>query len=162
MNHPCSGTGGILTTGKRWVKENISDDIKFILYGQELNPQTFSICKSDFLITGKDPENIKLGSSLSNDQFEGKKFDFMVTNPPFGVSWKSEQEFIENESKNPFGRFTVGTPRTSDGSLLFLQHMIHKMKPEGSRIGIVFITLIIRRTNTPKSTLTTSLDTPKW
>ena len=138
MFDPCSGTGGILTIGKKWVKENVSENIKFILYGQELNPQTFSICKSDFLITGEDPENIKLGSSLSNDNFEGKKFDYMVTNPPFGVSWKSEQEFIENESKNPFGRFTMGTPRTSDGSLLFLQHMISKMKPEGSRIGVVF------------------------
>jgi type I restriction enzyme M protein len=134
----CVGTGGIVTTGKKWVQENISNDVKFILYGQELNPQTFSICKSDFLITGEDPENIKLGSSLSNDHFEGKKFDYMVTNPPFGVSWKSEQEFIENESKNPLGRFSVGTPRTSDGSLLFLQHLISKMKPEGSRIGIVF------------------------
>jgi type I restriction enzyme M protein len=138
MFDPCCGTGGILTIGKKWVKENISEDIKFVMYGQELNPQTFSICKSDFLITGEDPENIKLGSSLSSDHFEGKKFDYMVTNPPFGVSWKSEQEFIENESQNPFGRFSVGTPRTSDGSLLFLQHMIHKMKPEGSRIGVVF------------------------
>lgn len=138
MFDPCSGTGGILTIGKRWVQENISSNVKFILYGQELNPQTFSICKSDFLITGEDPENIKLGSSLSNDQFEGRKFDYQMTNPPFGVSWKSEQEFIENESKNPFGRFSVGTPRTSDGSLLFLQHMISKMKPEGSRIGVVF------------------------
>jgi len=138
MFDPCCGTGGILTIGKKWVKENVSKDIKFVLYGQELNPQTFSICKSDFLITGEDPENIKLGSSLSDDHFEGRKFDYMVTNPPFGVSWKSEEEFIENESKNPLGRFTVGTPRTSDGSLLFLQHMIHKMKPEGSRIGVVF------------------------
>jgi type I restriction enzyme M protein len=138
MFDPCCGTGGILTIGKKWVKENISEDIKFILFGQELNPQTFSICKSDFLITGEDPENIRLGSSLSNDNFEGKRFDYMVTNPPFGVSWKSEQEFIENESQNPFGRFSVGTPRTSDGSLLFLQHMIHKMKSEGSRIGVVF------------------------
>ena len=138
MFDPCCGTGGILTIGKKWVKENISEDIKFILFGQELNPQTFSICKSDFLITGEDPENIRLGSSLSNDNFEGKKFDYMVTNPPFGVSWKSEQEFIENESQNPFGRFSVGTPRSSDGSLLFLQHMIHKMKPEGSRIGVIF------------------------
>ena len=138
MFDPCCGTGGILTIGKKWVKEHISKDIKFVMYGQELNPQTFSICKSDFLITGEDPENIKLGSSLSNDHFEGKKFDYMVTNPPFGVSWKSEQEFIQNESQNPFGRFSVGTPRTSDGSLLFLQHMIHKMKPEGSRIGVVF------------------------
>lgn len=135
---PCCGTGGILTIGKSWVEDHISKSVKFILYGQELNPQTFSICKSDFLITGEDPDNIKLGSSLSNDQFEGKTFDYMMTNPPFGVSWKSEQEFVENESKNPMGRFSVGLPRTSDGSLLFLQHMIHKMKPEGSRIGIIF------------------------
>jgi type I restriction enzyme M protein len=138
MFDPCCGTGGILTIGKKWVNEFISEDVKFILYGQEINPQTFSICKSDFLITGENPENIKLGSSLSDDHFEGKKFDYMVTNPPFGVSWKSEQEFIKNESENPFGRFSVGTPRVSDGSLLFLQHMIHKMRPEGSRIGIIF------------------------
>jgi type I restriction enzyme M protein len=134
----CCGTGGMLSIGKEWVNENVSDKVSFLLYGQELNPQTFSICKSDFLITGEDPDRIKLGSSLSNDQFEDKKFDYMITNPPFGVSWKSEQEFIENESKNPLGRFSVGTPRTSDGSLLFLQHLISKMKPEGSRIGIVF------------------------
>jgi len=110
----------------------------FQLYGQELNPFTFSICKSDFLITGEDPERIQLGSSLSEDSFEGRKFDYMITNPPFGVSWKSEATFIEEESKNPQGRFTAGTPRSSDGSLLFLQHMISKMKPEGSRIGVVF------------------------
>jgi len=134
----CCGTGGMLSIGKEWVNENVSDSVSFLLYGQELNPQTFSICKSDFLITGEDPDRIKLGSSLSNDQFEDKKFDYMITNPPFGVSWKSEQEFIENESKNPLGRFSVGTPRTSDGSLLFLQHLISKMKSEGSRIGIVF------------------------
>lgn len=138
MLDPCGGTGGIAIISKKWVLENVSPDVKFILYCQELNPQTYAICKSDFLITGEDPENIKLGSSLSNDQFEGKKFDYMLTNPPFGVSWKSEQEFIQAEAGNPLGRFSVGTPRTSDGSLLFLQHMIHKMKPEGSRIGIVF------------------------
>ena len=135
---PCCGTGGMLTIGKEWVNKNISSDVMFQLYGQELNPQTFSICKSDFLITGEDPERIKLGSSLSNDQHEEKKFDYMITNPPFGVSWKSEKDFIEEESKNSMGRFFVGTPRTSDGSLLFLQHMISKMKPEGSRIGVVF------------------------
>lgn len=135
---PCCGTGGMLTIGKEWVRENVSKDVRFNLSGQELNPQTFSICKSDFLITGEDPNRIKLGSSLSNDHFEGKKFDYMITNPPFGVSWKSEKGFIEEESKNPLGRFSVGTPRTSDGSLLFLQHLISKMKPEGSRIGIVF------------------------
>jgi type I restriction enzyme M protein len=108
------------------------------LYGQELNPQTFSICKSDFLITGEDPDNIQLGSSLSDDHFGGKRFDYMITNPPFGVSWKTEEEYIKNEAENPGGRFFAGTPRTSDGSLLFLQHMVSKMKPEGSRIGIVF------------------------
>ena len=135
---PCCGTGGMLSVGKEWVHNNISDKVRFNLYGQELNPQTFSICKSDFLITGEDPDNIKLGSSLSEDHFGGKIFDYMITNPPFGVSWKSEENFIKNESQNPLGRFSVGTPRTSDGSLLFLQHMISKMKPEGSRIGIVF------------------------
>ena len=135
---PCCGTGGMLTIGKEWVNENVSSDVMFQLYGQELNPQTFSICKSDFLITGEDPERIKLGTSLSNDQHEGRTFDYMITNPPFGVSWKSEKDFIIEESKNPMGRFSVGTPRTSDGSLLFLQHMISKMKPEGSRIGVVF------------------------
>lgn len=135
---PCCGTGGMLTIGKEWVQENISDDVKFQLYGQELNPQTFSICKSDFLITGEDPDNIKLGSSLSFDQFQGKKFDYMITNPPFGVSWKSEKDYILAEKEDPQGRFSVGTPRVSDGSLLFLQHMISKMKSGGSRIGVVF------------------------
>lgn len=137
MFDPCCGTGGLLTIGKEWVHENISKTVRFNLSGQELNPQTFSICKSDFLIIGEDPESIKLGSSLTNDKFEGKTFDYMTTNPPFGVSWKSEQSFINEESKNPKGRFSIGTPRVSDGSLLFLQHLISKMKKEGSRIGIV-------------------------
>ncbi|HPB33642.1 MAG TPA: class I SAM-dependent DNA methyltransferase [Caldisericia bacterium] len=134
----CCGTGGILSIGKRWILENINSDIEINLYGQELNPQTYSVCKSDMLITGENPDNIRLGSSLSNDHFQGRKFDYLMSNVPFGVSWKSEQEFIENESQNPNGRFFVGTPRTSDGSLLFLQHMISKMEPTGSRIGIIF------------------------
>jgi len=135
---PCCGTGGMLTIGKDWIEENIDNKVRLNLQGQELNPHTYSICKSDMLISGEDPDNVKLGSSLSEDHFEGKKFDYMITNPPFGVSWKSEKEFVEEESKNPYGRFSVGTPRTSDGSLLFLQHLISKMKDEGSRIGIVF------------------------
>jgi len=135
---PCSGTGGMLTIGKEWVLENINPNIDIILYGQELNPQTYSICKSDLLISGENPDNIKLGTSLSEDGFIGEKFDYQITNPPFGVSWKSEEEFVINESQNPNGRFSVGTPRTSDGSLLFLQHMISKMEEKGSRIGIVF------------------------
>jgi len=90
------------------------------------------------MITGENPDNIHLGSSLSEDHQESSRFDYMITNPPFGVSWKSEQELIKTESTNPNGRFFVGTPRSSDGSLLFLQHMISKMEDKGSRIGIVF------------------------
>ena len=137
MFDPCCGTGGILTQGQEWVRESINPDVDFILFGQELNPQTYSICKSDMMLLGENPKNIRLGSSLSNDGFQGKKFDYQITNPPFGVSWKSEQEFIENESQNPNGRFAIGTPRVSDGSLLFLQHMISKMEDKGGRIGIV-------------------------
>jgi type I restriction enzyme M protein len=132
------GTGGILTIGKSWILENINPNIEINLYGQELNPQTYSVCKSDLLISGENPNNIRLGSSLSNDQFQGMRFDYQMSNVPFGVSWKSEQEYIENESQNPNGRFSVGTPRISDGSLLFLQNMISKMEPKGSRIGIIF------------------------
>ena len=136
---PCCGTGGMLTIGKEWIHENINSQLKINLYGQELNDTTYAICKSDFLITGEDPENIRgPKSSLSEDQFQGKKYDYMIVNPPFGVSWKSEKEFVENEKGDPNGRFFVGIPRISDGSLLFLQHLIHKMEPSGSRIGIVF------------------------
>jgi type I restriction enzyme M protein len=137
---PCCGTGGMLTIGKDWVHENISKGVDVNLFGQELNPQTYSICKSDFLITDEEPDNIKLGSTLTNDQHSdgNRKFDYMITNPPFGVSWKSEQKQILNESTEYGGRFSVGTPRVSDGSLLFLQHMISKMETQGSRIGVVF------------------------
>ena len=136
---PCCGTGGMLTIGKEWIKENINKDLKVELFGQELNDVTYAICKSDFLMANENPENIKGPlSSLSEDGHQNRKFDYMITNPPFGVSWKSEEEFIKNEAKDSSGRFTVGTPRTSDGSLLFLQHLIHKMEPKGSRIGIVF------------------------
>ena len=135
---PCCGTGGMLTTGKEWVLENINPNIELVISGQELNPQTYSICKSDMLISGENPDNIRLGSSLSEDRFQGDRFEYMISNPPFGVSWKSEEEFVKNESNNPQGRFSVGTPRTSDGSLLFLQHMISKMEVKGSRIGVVF------------------------
>ena len=134
---PCCGTGGMLTIGQEWVHENINDNVEFRLLGQELNPQTYSICKSDMMITGGNPENIRQGSSLSEDRFQGDKFDYMLTNPPYGVSWASEFHFIQEERGNPDGRFSVGTPRTSDGQLLFLQHMISKMESKGSRIGIV-------------------------
>ena len=136
---PCCGTGGMLTIGKEWVLENINSNLKIDLYGQELNDVTYSICKSDLLMMDENPENIQgPTSSISDDRHQGRKFDYMITNPPFGVSWKSEAEFVNEEARDPNGRFFVGTPRTSDGSLLFLQHLIHKMNPEGSRIGIVF------------------------
>ena len=136
---PCCGTGGMLTIGKEWVHENINPNLRIDLYGQELNDVTYSICKSDFLMSDENPENIRGPlSSISEDQFQGRKFDYMITNPPFGVSWKSEKEFVDEESKDPNGRFFVGTPRSSDGSLIFLQHLISKMNPEGSRIGVVF------------------------
>lgn len=136
---PCCGTGGMLTIGKEWIHENINPNLKVDLYGQELNDVTYSICKSDLLMMDENPENIHGPcSSISDDRLQGRKFDYMITNPPFGVSWKSEEEFVTEEAKDPNGRFFVGTPRTSDGSLLFLQHLIHKMNPEGSRIGIVF------------------------
>ena len=135
---PCCGTGGMLSIGKNWVHENINPNLDINLFGQELNPQTYSICKSDFLITDEEPDNIKLGSTLTKDQHTSRGFDYMITNPPFGVSWKSEEKQIVNESKEIGGRFSVGTPRTTDGSLLFLQHLISKMETQGSRIGIVF------------------------
>jgi type I restriction enzyme M protein len=135
---PCCGTGGMLSIGKNWVHENINPNVDINLFGQELNPQTYSICKSDFLITDEEPDNIKLGSTLTKDQHTSRGFDYMITNPPFGVSWKSEEKQVLNESTEMGGRFSVGTPRVSDGSLLFLQHLISKMETQGSRIGVVF------------------------
>ena len=137
---PCCGTGGMLTVGKDWIQENVSKDVEVNMFGQELNPQTYSICKSDFLITNEQPENIKLGSTLSKDGYQdtNRKFDYMICNPPYGVSWKKDEKYVKNESKELDGRFSVGTPRVSDGQLLFLQHMISKMEPSGSRIGVVF------------------------
>lgn len=135
----CCGTGGMLTIGKNWVKENINKDLKIELFGQELNDVTYAICKSDFLMSNEDPENIKGPiSTLSDDKFSNRKFDYLITNPPFGVSWKTDQEFVKNELKDSSGRFSGGAPRISDGSLLFLQNLIHKMDSKKSRIGIIF------------------------
>ena len=136
---PCCGTGGMLTIGKEWVHQNVNPNLKINLYGQELNDVTYAICKSDLLMMNENPDNIHgPTSSISDDRLKENKFDYMITNPPFGVSWKNEKRFVDNESKDTNGRFFIGTPRTSDGSLLFLQHLIHKMNPKGSRIGIVF------------------------
>ena len=135
---PCCGTGGMLTVGKKYFHEQINADADVRLLGQELNAQTYAICKSDMLITGEDPDSIRHGSSLSNDQFQGQRFDYMITNPPFGVSWKSDENAVKSEAQTASGRFSAGTPRSSDGALLFLQHMLSKMEDRGSRVGIVF------------------------
>ena len=135
---PACGTGGMLTIAKEHIKKNINPHIEVVMYGQEINPQTYAIAKSDVLITGEDAENIKPFSCFKDDGFRGKKFNYMLSNPPFGVSWKKEQEFIKKEANDPYGRFSAGLPRISDGALLFLQHMISKMEPSGSRIAIIF------------------------
>ena len=137
---PTCGTGGMVNVGKKYILEELCTDgnkptIK--TYGQELNDQSFAIAKSESLITANDAANIKLGNTLTNDQFPTEKFNFIMANPPYGATWRKDQEYISNESMNPDGRFYVGLPRTSDGQLLFMQHMISKMSEKGSRIGIV-------------------------
>ena len=134
---PCCGTGGMLTIGKDYLREQVNPDADVRLLGQELNPQTYAICKSDMLITGENPDAIQLGSCLSDDGFQGERFDYMITNPPFGVSWKSDEADVKAEASASGGRFSAGTPRSSDGALLFLQHMLSKMESRGSRVGIV-------------------------
>lgn len=135
---PACGTGGMLITAKEYIEKNINPDIDIVMYGQELNEQTYAIAKSEVLIVGENAENIQQESSFSKDKFKDKKFTFMLSNPPFGVNWKKEAAFIKKETNNPYGRFSAGTPRTSDGALLFLQHMISKMEVGGSRIAIIF------------------------
>jgi len=135
---PACGTGGMLTVAKDHIKDNINPDLDIILFGQQLNEQTYAIAKSDFLMLGENEENIKQGNSFTQDKFKSNKFNFMLCNPPFGVSWKKEQNFIVNESNDPYGRFCTGLPRSSDGALLFLQHMISKIEDRGSRIAIIF------------------------
>jgi type I restriction enzyme M protein len=148
---PACGTGGMLSSGQEYLRE-LNPDSHLQVYGQELNPETWAICRSDMLIKGENPANIVLGNSLSADGHADRKFDYMLANPPFGVDWKKYAESLISEADNEGydGRFGAGLPRTSDGSLLFLQHMISKMKPidddrstpdiveGGSRLAIVF------------------------
>jgi len=135
---PACGTGGMLTTAKEHIRKNINPDIEIVMYGQEINEQTYAIAKSDVLIMGETADNIKPKSSFSKDGFKGKRFNFMLSNPPFGVSWKKEEALIKEEANDPYGRFPAGLPRISDGALLFLQHMLSKMEAGGSRIAIIF------------------------
>lgn len=145
---PACGTGGMLSVSEQYIR-NLNSDAKPLLFGQDWNDEAWAVCKSDMLIKGEEADNIVMGDSFSQDGFgydkEGKKitFDYMLANPPFGVEWKQQAKFIETEHKTLGydGRFGAGLPRINDGSLLFLQHMISKMRPVkkgGSRIGIVF------------------------
>ncbi|MFW2085337.1 type I restriction-modification system subunit M [Acinetobacter baumannii] len=140
---PTAGTGGFLSSGSEYVYEHNPEAVMRV-FGQELNPESYAICKADMLIKGQDVRNIKLGNTLSNDQLAKEKFDYMLSNPPFGVDWKKIESDIkdEHEQKGFEGRFGAGLPRVSDGSLLFLMHLISKMRDtdsngQGSRIGII-------------------------
>jgi type I restriction enzyme M protein len=140
---PCCGSGGMLTIAKERIMEinNLAD---IHLFGQESQPETFAICKSDLYMKsadGKDAENIKFGSTLSNDQHSNRNFDYMLSNPPYGKEWKMDEAAVKAEAERGLaGRFGAGLPRISDGQLLFLQHMLARMKSPaegGSRVAIV-------------------------
>ena len=136
---PACGTGGMLSIGEQYVKE-LNPQAELKVFGQEINPESYAICKSDMLIKGQNPSNIKFGNTFTVDGLEDEQFDYMLSNPPFGVDWKKAQKIIkaEHEKQGMSGRFGAGLPRINDGSLLFLQHMISKIKSGGTRIGIVF------------------------
>lgn len=145
---PACGTGGMLSVAEKYIRE-LNHEAKPLLYGQDWNDEAWAVCRSDMLIKGEDADNIALGDTFTKDahardeQGQKRSFDYMLANPPFGVEWKQQQRYIEHErdSLGYQGRFGAGTPRINDGALLFLQHMIDKMRPAsegGSRIGIVF------------------------
>jgi type I restriction enzyme M protein len=138
---PACGTGGMLSIAEEYLRE-LNPDADLRVFGQELNPESYAICNSDMLIKGQNTNNIKFGNSFTQDGLKNEKFDYMLSNPPFGVEWKKVESEIkkEHEKQGFTGRFGAGLPRISDGSFLFLQHMISKMRPEngGARLGIVF------------------------
>ena len=138
---PTAGTGGMLSVAGEHLA-SLNPNARLVMYGQELNPESYAICKADMLIKGQDIANIIFGNTLSADGLHGKHFDYMLSNPPFGVEWKKIEKEIRKEAvEHGFnGRFGPGLPRVSDGSLLFLLHLISKMRPSvdgGSRFGIV-------------------------
>lgn len=138
---PTAGTGGFLSESEEYI-QSISEKVTVKLFGQELNSESYAICKADMMIKSQEVDNIKLGNTLSNDQLAHEKFKYMLANPPFGVDWKASQRVVNDEHKvKGFdGRFGPGLPRVSDGSLLFLLHLVSKMRGSregGSRIGIV-------------------------
>jgi len=142
MLDPACGTGGMLSVAEDHLR-SLNPHARLEVYGQELNPETYAICRSDMMLKGQDASHIVLGNSFSDDGFGGERFDYLLANPPFGVEWKKVERAVrdEHESKGFAGRFGAGLPRINDGSFLFLQHMIAKMKPTGlggSRLAIVF------------------------
>ena len=139
---PACGTGGMLSVSEGYLRE-LNPDARLEVFGQDYNAQAYAICGSDMMIKGHSMDNIRFGDSFTDDHFAGKTFDYMLANPPFGVEWKPEAEFIrkEHDQQGYGGRFGAGLPRINDGALLFLQHMISKMKPPaegGTRLAIVF------------------------
>ena len=131
------GTGGMLTASMEYAKK-LNSSSRMLCYGQELNAQTYAICKADMLIKGEDSNNIRHGNTLSGDLFPGETFDYIIMNPPFGIEWKNEKVAVLKEAeKGSDGRCPAGTPAISDSQLLFLQNAVSKMKPEGSKIAIV-------------------------
>jgi type I restriction enzyme M protein len=139
---PACGTGGMLSVAEKHIRD-LNKYAKPLLYGQDLNDEAWAVCRSDMLIKGEEADNIKNGDTFVNDGFPKEKFDYMLANPPFGVEWKQQAKTIvdENQKLGYDGRFGAGLPRINDGSLLFLQHMISKMRQPangGSRIAIVF------------------------
>ena len=136
---PACGTGGMLTSCQEFINKS-NPDIDVVLYGQEINDEIYAICKADMLMKGEDAENIKGPSStLSDDQLKDNKFDYIISNPPYGRDWEQDKEVVDAEAEKGFdGRFGAGLPRKSDGQLLFIQHMISKMKDNGkSRIAVI-------------------------
>lgn len=137
---PACGTGGMLSVAEEYLHE-LNKSTELLAFGQELNDQTFAICKADMLIKGNNADYIRNGNTLSDDQFEGNTFDYIISNPPFGREWKNEKTKVEAEAKRGFaGRFGAGLPATSDGQMLFLMTAISKMKDisqGGSRIAII-------------------------
>ncbi|MEU0314610.1 class I SAM-dependent DNA methyltransferase [Nocardioides sp. NPDC006273] len=138
---PTAGTGGMLALAEEHLLEQ-NPDADLVLYGQEYNPQSYAICKSDLIAKGHDASNIAFGNTLTEPAFKDKKFDFSMSNPPYGVDWKQYAKAVkeERDQAGPYGRFAPGLPATSDGQMLFLLHLAHRMRePEngGGRVGIV-------------------------
>jgi len=139
---PAAGTGGMLSVSEAYLSD-LNPDARLEVFGQDYNEQAYAICGSDMMIKGQSLDNIRFGDSFTEDHFYGKTFDYMLANPPFGVEWKPEADVIkrEHEEQGYGGRFGAGLTRINDGSFLFLQHMISKMKPPeegGTRLAIVF------------------------